>query len=981
MKTVPESTVRGQCHRPGISLVVVISLMGLLSVLAVSLLAMVTSNRQTNHLEAESRKSEMLARSAFNALLADLTDEMKSGSASVTETKMKDGTLFRRYDCTGKPAGMTVTRAVKSQTFAETCLVKQSASGVPFHSQGGQPSQRASAESTTAGIDPLSPSIWAKPRLLPSSVALGTDTTPDWIYVSRDGSNPVTYKSELKQREISGEPNPKFVIGRYAYNLYDTSGLMDLNAAGHPAAQPEAGRVGAKGTLALADLTALTGMSAQGVSDLSAWKHDWSGDATKLEDYLRLSEGSGWKVLAANDNLFLSRQDLLHFARLRPEVLPDDVVPMLTHFSRDLDAPSFRPHPNRPKVARKGEQGGNDAYGQDDTLNPDLSAYDEKRDRQLLPRRFPLERLKWVATPGSGGPVSPEKAEKYFGLKWNGTAWDYVHARPDGRMYTLQDIPEGREANFFEILRASVLVGSLGRQFAARGWDDLDQKLSMHQLPTAGGIGGIDASINLNIMELGACLIDQYDSDSYPTDIVISGGSRPYSVFGKEDVPYINRLSAIPYRGKSLRIKVYKKDGTAANTECYEAAMVLQPALWRPHQVVEDYNGPTNFRIRPRHIDQAGGSMFYMTRGWAVPGRGAQPAPDRSTAGDYTYWGGPNYRATESSYFPKTFTGADYLDVTVAHSSTAFREPQSVHSPAHGAIAGYSVGGTAQPVTVRSADLRWEGLPTSFTQVSGFLVGHALTARIEPGAAGDDRLQVGYFRGDPIEVQMEYEGPDGNWHPYQNAEFTYKSNWAHHYLVADPDWQTEAFYWSSYLVDPRTARFGGLATILAGGVKTKSWTTLDPQMTWPEGASLAFGSQRGEGVRPGWTVPAANTGWNFNGDASYVAPYNPGGIAENNKVAWSEGNTFAYKDPDDVRRPGAAALNDYGSGTTGNPMLRRGSISTTGKLNVSSSALAGRPRILNRPFRSVAELAYSFRGTPWRDIDFLNPSSPAIQYR
>jgi hypothetical protein len=50
-------------------------------------------------------------------------------------------------------------------------------------------------------------------------------------------------------------------------------------------------------------------------------------------------------------------------------------------------------------------------------------------------------------------------------------------------------------------------------------------------------------------------------------------------------------------------------------------------------------------------------------------------------------------------------------------------------------------------------------------------------------------------------------------------------------------------------------------------------------------------------------------------------------------------------------------------------------MSSTGSLSLTSSSLAGRPRILNRPFRSVAELAYSFRGTPWRDVDFLNPSS------
>lgn len=557
-----------------------------------------------------------------------------------------------------------------------------------------------------------------------------------------------------------------------------------------------------------------------------------------------------------------------------------------------------------------------------------------------------------------------------------------MHGRSNGDLHSLQDIPANREADFFEILRATVLAGSLGRQFAAKGWDAIDQQLSMRQL------GGVDASVNLNIMELGACIIDQYDADSYPTGIELPGAVRNYYAFGKEDLPYLCRTSAIPFRGKALpAVKVYYDDGTLATTEAYEASMVLQPMLWRPHQAVKNFDGPTKFRIYPQHVDQGGGSVFYLVSGWTVPGKGAVPTwPDRGSAGDYTYWGGPNYRTTNPELFPKTFRGDEYIELGVPADSTAFREPQSVHSPEHGAIAGYSVGGSAPLIEVRPGDLRWGGLPTTFSQVCGFLVGHAVTARIEndpthppPQYKIDSwhRLGVGYFRGDPIEVVLQYLGPDGTWRPYQRGEFTYKSNWVDHFVRRDPEWATECYCWSSYLIDPRTARFGGLATVLVSGVQT--WPSLDPQMKWPEGCALAFGKTRTHGVRSGWTVPSPGTGWNFSlpiNDWGSMNGHNPGAVAENNRTAWGESMSFCYKDSDDVLRPGVAALNEYDQSMfLGNPMTTRYQLGNTGGLTKNES-VAGRPVILNRAFRAVAELAYSFRGTPWRDIDFLSATSP-----
>jgi hypothetical protein len=984
----------------GIALVVVVALVGLLTLLTVALLTLVTFSRQTNNLEAESRKSEVFAQAAFRTVVADLTHEMVQGAAGVTESKLDDGTILRRFDFTNRPAGLTVARAVKSAVFDDTALVKQSASGVRFHPHGGSPPQRASAESTASGSEPLAPEVWAKPQLLRPSLTLTEDTAPDWIYVTRDGRNPVSFSTALKQRETATGTNPMYVIGRYAFNLYDTSGLLDLNAAGHPEDEPGLQRVGHKGSLALADLAGLPGMSPAGVTELTRWKHRWSEVAAVASadgiidenDYLRRSEGSGWQVLAGNDNLFLNRQDLLRFARLRPQCLPESALPRFTHFSRDLDAPSWQPHPKRPRVATTAAKGGNDAYRAENEVNPDLMSFSKARQSHLLQRRFPLDRLQWVATPGKDGPLDPAKAERFFGLRWASDHWVYTHARANGDLYTLQDVPPEREPNFFEILRATVLCGSLGRQYGATGFAaGAELNNWSHKL------GGIDGSINLNILEMGACLIDQADRDSYPTAISLRGASRDFWAFGKEDVPYLYRTLAVPYRSKRLAAKVYYDDGKLAPTETYEVSMTLQVGLWRPHQPAKTTAGPENFRIRPQHVDLFGGSMFYLQGGWRVPGKaGNVPYPPTEIReGDYSYWGGPNYRTSNPELFPKTFTGEEFIEVNIPAASTAFREPQTVHSEKHAQANGYTASGAT--VAVMPDDLRWAGVPSGFRSVYGFLAGRGMTARMEaedgPGGVHDgSRLGQGFFRGEPIEFLLEYRAEDGSWRPYQRAEFSYFSTFSRHF-AREPYWKSASWVWGSFLIDPRTARFGGI-----GGTH-QNWTqstnpinapqsgpdAFAPRLHWPEGAAMRWenvqsvtfdGAQLYSGVWSWWRQPAKNTGWNYNSDVEWWMNMNHAGCLENDDKAWKQPYTLAYLDPDGVLRQGVGADNLWGKSILGNPMSRRYSVNlNSGKLT-PSAPLAGRPLVLNRPFRAVGELAHAFRGTPWRDIDFLRGSSP-----
>jgi hypothetical protein len=138
----------------------------------------------------------------------------------------------------------------------------------------------------------------------------------------------------------------------------------------------------------------------------------------------------------------------------------------------------------------------------------------------------------------------------------------------------------------------------------------------------------------------------------------------------------------------------------------------------------------------------------------------------------------------------------------------------------------------------------------------------------------------------------------------------------------------------------------------------------------------------------------APTGWPL---------YFPGLFSQNNSTLQSA--KFAQdgvsvvpiynEDPDGVNRPGMGAYNTAitDSGTTsqasstlnttrvGLPMVTASIMNDNATLDTTQSnggitqQSQSRPIILNRPFRSVSDMSYCFSGTPWKNIDFFNPSS------
>jgi hypothetical protein len=130
-----------------------------------------------------------------------------------------------------------------------------------------------------------------------------------------------------------------------------------------------------------------------------------------------------------------------------------------------------------------------------------------------------------------------------------------------------------------------------------------------------------------------------------------------------------------------------------------------------------------------------------------------------------------------------------------------------------------------------------------------------------------------------------------------------------------------------------------------------------------------------------WSVNSSGT--NTNGNQIWH-----GFLAQNNPYVVTANGPLYYEDPDNVVRRGMDA---YGTSGNGSDTTTLGLPTATAYLNpaasdpiyVNGSSNTGttvpttqsRPIMLNRPFRSVADLGYVFRDEPYKNIDFFTPES------
>ena len=1135
---------------------IVLAFVVLLTGLVLAFLADSLSNRKVAGSSASQTKVELFAEGAADTIISDLKQEIAAGSTTNTITT---GNVTTTIYTPLAPTNAVPALVGSTGTNGLENLVKRSASGQAFYPAVGiytaGPSRASSASTTNISQNGRSipPARWNKPLLMPCTgtndltPASADFTPPDWILVARDGSNPTTWTANM----VTSPTSDASVVGRYAYAIYDEGGLLDMNVAGYPSGAAVGGNntvdLARKGSPAFSDLTQLplaSGNLLQADSDtIIAWRNasvvptaaGASDPATgaKYLSSMRASSTGFLTVGGLGDQAFVSRQSLISFltsGKLSLSVADArKILQYLGTFSRALEQPSYAPPTTRPKVVPPSApddpvlppstvnlaplanyRGGNDAYNNDDVINPSFLATRvsgnftrsdgtiAKVGDPLVLKRFALARLAWLTYAGpitlDGNSYNPNvdpsiinalvnkfgftnafllqgtaaNITKYFGLTWNdgshpfssiepGNFWTYDHGVKDSTTGTTVIIAPlsritGREPDFFELLKAAVNVGSLGKSSATErssGSGEFD----------AGPYYQIrDKTVDYHVIQIGANIIDQFDIDWYPTRIALySPIGRPKMCRGIENLPYIYRTRIIPvqlagtlnspFPAPTVSSRKITDDVTPIVTSggsstkysdpstfrCGNCVMLGQPEIWNPHAInpndsPSSSTAPTSFRIYARSQDPDAiqnigqNSFFYF-----LAGASNMPAQFNSwdannivysslkiTNGNVTTtpafpWNTAlNPRQGTHYYLPTSMPFYTALTANTNAPITTIPTVQQVGSELLFTDASFSlfknptVLGELGNSTSSTSDLYKCNLQAGpgniISQNSGgdiFGYNASSNATLTP-----NKHLLGFYMGEfPAQfiylyytdyyikatnyvgiwrsnfttcLQYEYPARSGNWITYnesymRNPNDTIKEPFVNPAVPPPYTISTPSACFTSY--DPRTGRFAhpfaqaGYGLFPSGitdtsGITDRTGSALGPVVANRSVPGVLVSTYGGATTA---NYIAGLIGWN-NGNATInfeTSSLRTGDFTQN----IASGSQQYYRDADDITRRAMGAYATTGAATTG--------FSMSGVTGNSTSS----PIILNRPFRSVAELGYVFKDTPWKNIDFFTPET------
>ena len=993
--------------RRGVALVVILALIVLVTGLVVGFFSRAMSSRQVTNSSVSTMKADLLAMSAVDGITGDLKQEIvlaslvsTSGSRDIYyPSTANSGVLMRPARFVPMNSGiLDNSTPIASDTMRNLIQISHRSAisatglgaGTPLFISGSASAVSGTDTSLSGGRIGLARwnSHYLIPRKNPGSATLDSTpianfTSPDWVFVSRGG--PIVVDNSLlgnlsNSINQSNSGNMNYVIGRYAYAIYDEGGLLDVNVAGYPSTANPAH----KGAAALADLTLLPitsgALKSQDIDNIVGWRNyataglggsafgsftfttgqgsSWLKNFVLNNDsgFLKVSGSSG----GLSDQAFLSRQQLIQFLTAIASSPNSSGIASLLNalqylgtFSREVNAPSWAPTANASDMG--GSSSSTYAYkdNKDNAAEPNrfipnvripsnavITSYKSNgaafqyainANEPLVQRRFPLKRLNWLTQTGPGNGGTAASVQACFGLTWDSSPssfrWIYTGSAgstPVTAIKTLAQVAaDQREPNFFEMLKAGILKGSLG--------------LVTYSQTQRGGVYGAVTGFGQNdsppynlanksynngaapytmedaqIIQIGLNIIDQWDSDSLPTRVLFGGvtGSGPYEFYGSEDLPYIYRFAQTAYRpinGVSGGLS-----GGGANQLMGDAW--LEPVLWNPYNSANGANAnrPSTVRIR-------------MFGGWMQ------------------------------------------LDFIVVPNSPVWCSPvltpNNGSSPtlsiSRGTLASdLSLSTSSQPVLLR--DL-WRSGAT----VLGDNANDIFTADGNPGYVGfwlgefplaisgpspDVKVSMlgtngGGDQGPRFALEVDYGG--GVFKEVQRMAFG-SNGYLWNYLISNDQsvraQERRIFY--AGMNDPRTGRFG---IAMQKITSDQSW--------WNKTSFWDSNTQN-------------DTLWNFSTtDGAPVAPSQLDGIPALHTYRYADNSSTVpsefYADRDGVQRLGDA----YFAGSAAN----QNSLSML-------SDLTYRPILLNRPFYSVAEMGYAFRDLPWKTLNFCSGVAGANAY-
>lgn len=550
-------------------MVVILLALVLVSVMVMAFISKATSSQSIASSSAARYRADMVGRIGMETVIGDLRSEIRAGSE-------EEGTaLYPIYE----PLSTFTAVPYRAPTESSPNVLKKSIGEAKFwdgshFTNSGAPDSPARAGKNNSTATPSANGRFVDPKRWNTSYLLGPElpagfVSPDWVLVTRNGAL-VDAKNAPPLASLSDpvESNSNFVIGRFSYIIYNEGGLLDVNVAGYPNNASSEFKA-KRGLLPQVNLGAIPG-----VLDANALVQ-WRNRATSAEAdaYATRVFGAkdGFTTVAAGDQAFVSRQDLIRFVETHPDVLTKEALQYLGTSSRELNAPSYTPEKTRPKVG-----------ADDDKFNPSLIntpvevAFDRldgtksKVGEPLIKSRFPLSRLGLISATATASENDP--IYKYFGLTRASANDPWLYRNGASKIMTLAEVAlEGeREPDFFELLQAAIAYGSLG----------VTQTFGTYNADVA----NLDRNTFYQIIQIGANLIDQYDVDSYPTRISFDASASQGDFSGIENLPYLAR--------------VFMKDYLAQSGANGTFGIWFQPEVWNPHaQAVVASELPPYFRF------------------------------------------------------------------------------------------------------------------------------------------------------------------------------------------------------------------------------------------------------------------------------------------------------------------------------------------------------------------------------------------------
>ncbi|MEM9400100.1 MAG: hypothetical protein AAF984_07810, partial [Verrucomicrobiota bacterium] len=350
-------------QRRGFALVITLIMILLITTLVMAFFVKTAAQLWITEDKVQILSSELMVRSAVSVLEVDLSQEIASsseGALSVT-SPLKDIPGFER-------------------------IIKSSIEDTPFSHEGALVTDSSNEPTSSGGSFSVRPSKWDKPLL--NSESFNEDTVPNWVYLNKDGF--------ISDQSESGSQ------GRFAYIVYDTGALLDVNVAGHGAAARE--DLSLKGGLTWMNMEDVFSPEQVGYEANAAIQGIPEFRLTDWEDYRgsqaeRFFHTTAFRLPYLTDtatgNIFESRQDFLSYLQSK-EV---DLTPSASHpanyfttFNRLNNAASSEDlreltHQQEAEITTYDDQG-------------HKITYEVRAGDPLIQRKFSLAKLAWLKYDG-----------------------------------------------------------------------------------------------------------------------------------------------------------------------------------------------------------------------------------------------------------------------------------------------------------------------------------------------------------------------------------------------------------------------------------------------------------------------------------------------------------------------------------------------------------------------------------------------------